>query len=171
MMRLKPDKKLRDALFVPDAMAHPAKGHIGLWWEIIERYTEPDEWILDPMAGIGTTLIACLMGRNVWANEMETHFLEPMQASWVKMQQHGPMLGHSLGQAQIVQGDARALLTPAYALDAVVTSPPYEAAVSGGGGIALEGDGLITKGGLGEANRRWRDGQYQGDALKGLGLN
>lgn len=77
-MSYKPDTKLRKAWFVPGAMAHPAKGHLGLWWELVERYTEPGQTILDPMAGIGSTLIATMMGRNVICNEMEMHFLEPM---------------------------------------------------------------------------------------------
>ncbi len=29
VMKLKNDKKLRDRFFVPDAMSHPAKGHLG----------------------------------------------------------------------------------------------------------------------------------------------
>ena len=89
-------------------MAHPAKGHLGLWQAIIERYTEPGEWILDPMAGVGATLTAALMGRNVIANEMEHHFLMPMVRSWAKMKQH-PMLGATLGEVAILWGDARNL--------------------------------------------------------------
>ena len=130
-VKLKPDKKLRDALFTPEAMSHPAKAHLGMMWEIIERYTEPGQWILDPMAGIGSTLFAALLGRNVVCVEMEQHFLEPMLASWAKMQQHGPMLGHTMGEALILRGDARCL--PLGSVDVITTSPPYEGVVSGGG--------------------------------------
>jgi len=106
-----------------ESMSHPAKGHMGLWQEILERYTEPGQWVLDPMAGIGTTLLGCLMGRNVICVELEQHFVEPMLVSWRKMRQ-SPMLGCTLGQALIIRGDARAL--PLGKVDAICTSPPYE---------------------------------------------
>lgn len=128
-MKLKPDVKLRNQWFTGEAMSHPAKGHLGLWWELIERYTEPGQTILDPMAGIGSTLIACLMGRNVVCNEMETHFLVPMVASWEKMQRGGSMLGYSLGDALIIRGDALSL--PLASADAIITSPPWETTVGG----------------------------------------
>ena len=123
-MKLKPDGNLRRQLFAPEAMIHPAKGHIGLWWEIIERHTLPGQTILDPMAGVGTTMLAALLGRNVVCVEMESHFVAPMRASWEKMRQHGPMLGHTLGRVAIIQGDARCL--PLDQVEAVVTSPPWE---------------------------------------------
>ena len=64
-IRFKNDTRLRKKLFVSDAMSHPAKGHIGMWQQIIEDYTHEGDTVLDPMAGIGTSLVAALMGRNV----------------------------------------------------------------------------------------------------------
>jgi DNA modification methylase len=49
-----------------------------MWQTIIEAYTQPGDTVLDPMAGIGTTAIAALMGRNVICVEMERHFLRTM---------------------------------------------------------------------------------------------
>lgn len=121
-MKLKADKKLRNQWFVPEAMSHPAKGHLGLWWEMFERYTKPGEWVLDPMAGIGSSMIGAMMGRNVICNEMEPHFVEPMKASWAKMRQQ-VMLGCELGQVVIIQGDARCL--PLRRADAAIFSPPW----------------------------------------------
>ena len=123
VLRFKNDTALRRRFFVDGAMAHPAKGHIALWQEIIERYTSPGDTILDPMAGVGTTLVAALMGRNVICVELEPHFVEPMKASWEKLKQH-PMLGHTLGEVLILQGDARAL--PLEGVDSAIFSPPYE---------------------------------------------
>ena len=122
-IRIKPDKVLRDRFFTPESYQHPAKGHLGLWWEILERYTKPGDWVLDPMAGVGATMLGTLMGRNVICVELEQHFITPLRASWAKMRQ-SPMLGHTLGQVVILRGDARAL--PLGKADAVVTSPPYE---------------------------------------------
>ena len=122
-LRLKPDKVMRDRFFTPQSFSHPAKGHLGLWWEILERYTRPGEWVLDPMAGVGATMLGALMGRNVICLEKERHFVDPMQASWAKMRQN-PMLGCELGQVVILRGDARCLSLGQ--VEAVVTSPPYE---------------------------------------------
>jgi len=120
-LKLKPDASLRRKFMVPESIAHPAKMHCGLLLEIVERYTKPGDWILDPMGGSGTTLLAALSGRNVVCVEMESHFITPMRASWAKMRQQA-MLGHTLGQVLILQGDARCL--PLGRADVVVTSPP-----------------------------------------------
>ena len=128
-LRLKNDKRLRDKLFTAESYQHPAKGHLGMWQAIIEKYTQPGDTILDPMSGVGATLTAALMGRNVVCVELEQHFVEPMKASWEKMRQH-PMLGYSLGEVLILRGDARHL--PIDSADCVVTSPPYEAAIAEG---------------------------------------
>ena len=53
-------------------------------------------------AGVGSTMIATLMGSNVVCVEVEAHFLEPMRASWEKMRQQ-PMLGCELGSVEICQ--------------------------------------------------------------------
>ena len=151
-MRLKPDGKLRRQLFASEAMAHPAKGHIGLWWEIIERHTLQGQTILDPMAGIGTTMLAALLGRNVVCVEMESHFVAPMRASWEKMRQHGPMMGHTLGQVAIIQGDARCLPL-GQQVEAVVTSPPYS-----GEGLG-NGEGPAAGGSEGRYGR-WAKGTH-----------
>jgi len=122
-MKLKPDKVLRDHFFTKESYRHPAKGHLGMWWEILERYTEPRQWVLDPMAGVGATLLGVLMGRNVICMELEQHFITIMKESWEKMRQ-SPMLGYQLGEAVILRGDARCL--PLGRTSCIVTSPPWE---------------------------------------------
>lgn len=161
-MKLKPDATLRRRFMVPESFQHPAKGHLGLWWEILERYTQPDQWVLDPMAGIGSTLLGCLMGRNVICVELEPHFVAPMKASWAKMRQ-SPMLGCELGQALIIRGDARAL--PLRRVDVVVASPPYE-----GSSVGNDTDSshrqwerfqkVLVSGNVAETTKeRWKPGQ------------
>lgn len=122
-VKLPPDTPLRRRLFTPESLRHPAKGHLALWQLILERYTKPGDWVLDPMAGAGATMLGALMGRNIICVELEQHFIEPMKASWVKMQQ-SPMLGHELGQVVILRGDARCLSLGR--ADCDVTSPPFE---------------------------------------------
>lgn len=132
IMKLKRDKVLRSRFFTPGSYAHPAKGHLGLWWEILERYTKRGEWILDPMAGVGATMLGALMGRNVVCVELEQHFIDPMKASSEKMRM-SPMLGCELGQVVILRGDARCL--PLGGVNVVVTSPPYEGSEVSAGNV------------------------------------
>lgn len=121
-VRYKNDGALRRRLFTPESMVHPAKGHLGMWEDIIQRYTQLGETILDPMAGVGSTLLAALMGRNVVCVELEEHFVSMLRANWEKARQH-PMLGYLLGNVSIIHGDARNL--SGLLVDAVVTSPPW----------------------------------------------
>ena len=48
------------------------------WWSL------EGETILDPMAGSGTILVACSMGRNVIAVELEQTFVDIMNGNWLK---------------------------------------------------------------------------------------
>ena len=126
-IRFKADKRLRDKLFTAESYQHPAKMALGLVQEIASRYDiQPGSWVLDPMAGSGSTLILALQGINVIAVELEPHFVAPMLASWEKMKQH-PMLGYALGEALILRGDARCLALNS--ADHAIFSPPYEHAV------------------------------------------
>ncbi len=129
VLRFKNDGPKRKLLWVDGAMAHPAKGHIAMWEEMVLRYSKEGDTVLDPMGGIGTSMIAALMGRNVVLVELESHFVEPMRASWEKMKQH-PMLGYTMGQVTILQGDARKLPLPDACVTGVVTSPPFEGIVA-----------------------------------------
>ena len=129
ILKFKPDGKLRRQFYHSTSLSHPAKAHLGMMLEIISRYTKEGETILDPMAGIGGTMIAALMGRSVILVELEQHFIEPMRASWEKMRQN-LMLGYELGQVVILRGDARAL--PLGEVDSIVTSPPYEGSITSG---------------------------------------
>jgi SAM-dependent methyltransferase len=122
-VKFRPDTRLRAKLFVPEAMSHPAKANLHMMLEIVERYTEPGQLILDPMAGAGSTMTAALMGRNVVCVDLETHFVEPMRASWEKMKRN-PMMGFQMGEVTIIQGDARDLGD--LLVDAAVFSPPWE---------------------------------------------
>jgi len=65
-------KKQREGRYVPESFVHPAKMDVGLCRKIIETYTEPGQIVLDPMAGISTTIIeAAYLGRNSVGVELE----------------------------------------------------------------------------------------------------
>ena len=126
-IRFKRDTAFRKQFFVPDSFAHPAKMDAQLLVWIVEHYTKAGETILDPMAGSGTMMLACMMGRHVIGVELESKFCDMAKANWEKVRQK-PMLGSTMGTCQIIQGDARQL--EGLLVDKIVTSPPYAEAKS-----------------------------------------
>ncbi len=117
------DTKHRKQFFTGVSFSHPAKMLLPLELWLIENYTKPGDVILDPMAGSGTVLVACSMGRHVIAVELEQKFVDMMKGNWQKIQERGPMLGCQMGKATIIQGDARNL--EGLLVDRIITSPPY----------------------------------------------
>jgi len=121
----KRDTSFRKQFFVPDSFAHPAKMDAQLLLWIVERYTKEGETILDPMAGSGTMMLACTLGRDVVLVELEEKFCKMMRANWEQVKMR-PQLGSQMGNCQIIQGDARQLEG---LVDHIVTSPPHGGSV------------------------------------------
>ena len=116
----------RKSRYVADSTAHPAKMLPAVAAHAIAHYTEPGDLVLDPMCGIGTTLVdAVHAGRRAAGIEYEPHWVDVARANLV--------LAHHAGAAhegRVFHGDARqigTLLPPEYLGQAalVVTSPPY----------------------------------------------
>lgn len=124
-LTFKRDTVIRKQYFAPESFAHPAKMDCQLLIWIVEHYTEAGETILDPMSGMGTTMLACTVGRNVIGVELEQKFVDMAKANWEKVRMM-PQLGHTMGDCQILQGDARQL--EGLLVEKIVTSPPYWAA-------------------------------------------
>jgi SAM-dependent methyltransferase len=98
----------------------------------VATYTQPGDVVLDPMCGIGTTLVEAVhLGRDAVGVEYE----EP----WADLARANVALARSqraTGHAEVTTGDARsleAIVDPAlHGLVAlVVTSPPYGASLHG----------------------------------------
>jgi DNA modification methylase len=112
------------------SMRHPGKMLPELARQLIEAYTIPGDWILDPMSGIGTTGVeAAHLGRNYVGIELEDRFVALQQENLALARQQG-----ATGKATVLQGDARRLnddTSPLFGkhsvqpIDAIITSPPY----------------------------------------------
>ena len=115
----------RAGRYHPDSSAHPGKMLPALARRIVEEYSEPGALVVDPMAGIGTTLVeAAALGRRAVGVELESR--------WVALARQNLDCALSPEQrrlAQIRRGDARRLPTLLGDLvgtvDLVVVSPPY----------------------------------------------
>ncbi|PWK84476.1 DNA methylase [Lentzea atacamensis] len=116
--------------YTPESTAHPAKMLPEVVRHAVIHYTRPGELVLDPMCGIGTTLVeAVRLGRRAVGVEYEPHWVEVANANLDVAREQG--VGGEKGiDARVFHGDARQLVTllpPEYVGQAalVVTSPPY----------------------------------------------
>jgi len=132
----------RKGRYVAESTAHPAKMLPAIAAHAIRHYTQPGDLVLDPMCGIGTTLIEAIhTARRAIGVEYEPH--------WVHVTNTNLALARHAGiehDGRVFHGDARhltTLLPPHYLGQAalVVTSPPYgpsthgQVSVTPGGGV------------------------------------
>ena len=116
----------RRGRYVPESTAHPAKMLPAITAHAIRHYTRPGEVVLDPMCGIGTTLVEALhAGRVAVGVEYEPHWVATTRANLALAHQQG-----ATDSGEVFSGDARHLsaVLPAGLrgrVGLVVTSPPY----------------------------------------------
>jgi DNA modification methylase len=142
----RPPASQRRGRYTPESTAHPAKMLPAVAAHAIAHYSRPGDLVLDPMCGIGTTLVEALhAGRRAVGVEYEPHWVDVARANLDLARDLGvdPAL---VDDACVFHGDARqlaAVLPPRYGGQAalVVTSPPYGPSTHGqvsvipGGGV------------------------------------
>lgn len=128
--------------YTRESTAHPAKMLPDVARYAIAHYTKPGDLVLDPMCGIGTTLVEAVhLGRRAVGIEYEPH--------WVTVAGNNLALAAEQGvdhNGQVFHGDARQLSTllPAELrgqVALVVTSPPYGPSTHGRVAVA-PGEGI-----------------------------
>jgi SAM-dependent methyltransferase len=121
-----PSRWQRQGRYLAASGAHPAKMLPAIARTAISAYTTPGELILDPMCGIGTTLVEAVhLGRRAVGIE-----LEPQWAGLAEANLTLALAAGAPGSAQAICGDARDLahLLPGELhgqVALVLTSPPY----------------------------------------------
>jgi modification methylase len=122
----------RAGRYLPASTAHPAKMLPAIARHAISAYSQPGDLVLDPMCGIGTTLVEAIhLCRDALGVELESRWAELAWANTAHARAQG-----ATGTATVVAGDARQLPS---LLDAglvgrialVLTSPPYGASIHG----------------------------------------
>jgi modification methylase len=122
----------RRGRYVPESKAHPGRMLPALAQRAIETYTAPGDLVVDPMCGIGTTLVEAVhLGRRAFGVELEPRWV----ALAAKNVLHARAQG-ATGQALALRGDARklghGLLDQARGEAALIlTSPPYGSSLHG----------------------------------------
>jgi SAM-dependent methyltransferase len=122
----------RAGRYLAVSSAHPAKMLPTIARAAISDYTSPGDYVLDPMCGIGTTLVEAVhLGRDAVGVEYEPPWADLARANL----DHAATQG-ATGHGEVVCGDARHLsahLDPALRglVALVLTSPPYGPSVHG----------------------------------------
>ncbi|MDN5751554.1 MAG: site-specific DNA-methyltransferase [Pseudonocardia sp.] len=144
-----PASQRRDR-YTPGSTAHPAKMLPAVAAHAIAQYTRPGDLVLDPMCGIGTTLVEAVhLGRRAVGVEYEPHWVDVARANLDLARNHAGSHHVDLAvldASRVLHGDARQLATllpPDLVGQAalVVTSPPYGPSTHGqvsvipGGGV------------------------------------
>ena len=134
----------RAGRYLPDCTRHPGKMLPELARRIVTEYSDPGALVVDPLAGIGTTVAeAALLDRRAVGVELEDR--------WVALA--GANLDHMLGskqrrRAEVRHGDARRLAEVlgdlAGRVDLIVTSPPYACDAGVLGDLAGRVDLIVT---------------------------
>ncbi|WP_280508406.1 TRM11 family SAM-dependent methyltransferase [Nocardia flavorosea] len=116
----------RRGRYHPDSTAHPAKMFPAIVAHAVETYSRPGGLVLDPMCGIGTTLVESLhLGRSAVGVEYEARWAQLARTNIGLVREAGIDL-----DGEVYHGDARKLTTliPQELrgqVDLVITSPPY----------------------------------------------
>jgi DNA modification methylase len=108
---------------------------------LILRYTQPGEWVLDPMVGSGTTLVECkLLGRNGIGVDIN---YEALMLAFDRLNFEPQNLYEILPSTEIrlYHGDARNLeCISDESIDLIATHPPYANIITYSKGKFIEGD-------------------------------
>ena len=122
----------RSGRYVPGSVAHPARMMPSLARTAIATYTDPGDLVLDPMCGIGTTLVEAVhAGCDAAGIDYEPRWAALAEDNLRLAERAG-----AAGRATVATGDSRqaAELLPAELMGQVrllLTSPPYGAAAHG----------------------------------------
>jgi hypothetical protein len=127
-----PARVQRRDRYLPASTAHPGKMLPALAREAINRYSQPGELVLDPMCGIGTTLVEAIhLNRNAIGVELEPRWATLAATNLIHARRQG-----APGSGRALRGDARTLghgLADEYRSQVrlILTSPPYGPSLHG----------------------------------------
>jgi 23S rRNA G2445 N2-methylase RlmL len=147
----------RRGRYVKESVRHPARMLPAIAAHAIESFTRPGDLVLDPMCGIGTTLVEAIhAGRDAIGVEYESRWSDIADANITHAHTRG-----ATGRGAVIRGDATGILSLVPAALAghvalVVTSPPYGPTVHG----------LVRPGadGVAKSDNTYNDGTDKGNS-------
>ena len=146
-----PARAQRAGRYVELSGTHPARMLPAIAKRAIATYTKPGDLVVDPLCGVGTTLVeAAHLGRDAIGIEYEQHWADLAAGNVAHARSQG-----ATGEGEVICGDGRdvaSLVDPAVRglVALVLTSPPYGPSLHGqvtavpGGGVRKSHDRYST---------------------------
>jgi SAM-dependent methyltransferase len=113
----------RAALFDEASFTHHAKMNLNLVQALLDRYTDPGDLVLDPMAGTGSAFVGLLTGRRVIAGDIEAQWARLLRENQIGLARQSLIALATPGLA--LRWDAAKLPLGTGQVDLCLTSPPY----------------------------------------------
>lgn len=89
-IKFPPDADYRKKMFPPEVNQHPAKANVYLVQAIVEYVSEPNQLLMDIMAGTGTLMVAALIDRDVICVEISEKFHQIQVAALEHLERIAP---------------------------------------------------------------------------------
>ena len=121
-IKFPPDAEYRKSMFPSEVNQHPAKANVYLVQSIIEYVSEPDDLIMDIMAGTGTIMVGALIGRSVVCVEISKKFHDIQVAALECMENIAPGVS---GRISLVNLPCQTYLPIPNLADHIIFSPQY----------------------------------------------
>lgn len=121
------DIEYRKGLFPQGVFDHPAKNNIYLTMELVRYLTNPGDSILDPFAGTGTLMLACLEDRDTMLIELEGHYANLIRVAWSEIS----LKPECKGKLSLRIGDCRQVLMDMKVnFESAIFSPPFSTSIT-----------------------------------------
>lgn len=121
-VRFPPDSDYRKRMFPPEVNQHPAKANVYLVQAIIEYVSEPDDILMDIMAGTGTLMVGALIGRSVICIEISSKFHQIQVAALEHLEKIAPGIS---GMISLVNLPCQTYLPIPDLANHIIFSPQY----------------------------------------------
>jgi SAM-dependent methyltransferase len=113
----------RAALFDEASFTHHAKMNLNLVQAVLDRYSDPGDLVLDPMAGTGSVFVGLLTGRRVIAGDIEAQWARLLRENQIGLARQSLIALATPGLGCRWDGARLPLATGQ--VDLCLTSPPY----------------------------------------------
>ena len=117
-----PDSDYRKRMFPPEVNQHPAKANVYLVQSIIEYVSEPDNILMDIMAGTGTLMVGALIGRSIICVEISEKFHQIQVAALEHLEKIAPGIS---GMISLVNLACQIYLPIPSLANHIIFSPQY----------------------------------------------
>lgn len=121
-VKFPPDSDYRKRMFPPEVNQHPAKANVYLVQAIIEHVSEPDDILMDIMAGTGTIMVGALIGRQVICVEISNKFHQIQVTALEHLEKIAPGIS---GSISLVNLPCQTYLPIPDLADHIIFSPQY----------------------------------------------